>query len=83
MSGLSCHDHGNCELCDQIEAERDRLQKELEEMYLSMDSWRSRAEVMKEALEKIGYAQGNGHPLVLMKVAREVLAEAFPKVEEK
>lgn len=23
--GLSCHDHGNCELCDSIEAELTRL----------------------------------------------------------
>jgi hypothetical protein len=69
-------------------AERDALKAELEQSNIAgftaegvmqeykqdRDHWRTLAEKAREAINKIGYAQGDGHPLALMKVAREALA---------
>lgn len=72
-----------------LKAERDRLKAELDAMKTlaiyhdaravrfrgEADLWKSRAAKLAKALRKIGYAQGDGHPLALMKVAQEALAE--------
>jgi hypothetical protein len=91
VSDISCHDHGNCELCDKLEADRDKLAQGVErlkaELALYVEGegckWHG---VAKRAEKDAKFYQEQYNTVVfennlLKKQARE-LAEALRKIYE-
>ena len=63
-TALSAHDHGNCELCDQLEREQSALLAHVQELELHLAA--------EEAIAKAGHAAADGAEAKVQELQREV-----------